>query len=149
MRQYFSRFLLIALLLTLIPISADAKTDSGNPLEPQFNHIASTSFKPVQYGSSSGSASSIRELDGEWYSSEWKYGYYLNNGVGTATFSNSPYFKSGDRIIFLTPSGYGTYQGRQIYRDGNFYSIEARLVNGRLCIYGERNVSWCMAKIGR
>lgn len=143
MHQYFSRFLLIALLVTLLPISAEAKNDSSSLIEPQSHFLASTSFKRVQYGSS------IRELDGEWYSSEWKYGYYLNNGVGTATFSNSPYFKSGDRIIFLTPTGYGTYQGRQIYRDGNFYSIEARLVNGRLCIYGERNVSWCMAKIGR
>lgn len=143
MHQYFSRFLLIALLVTLLPISAEAKNDSSSLIEPQSHFLASTSFKRVQY------SSSIRELDGEWYSSEWKYGYYLNNGVGTATFSNSPYFKSGDRIIFLTPTGYGTYQGRQIYRDGNFYSIEARLVNGRLCIYGERNVSWCMAKIGR
>jgi len=142
MHQYFSRFLLIALLVTLLPITADAKTDSGY-LDPQSHLIYSSSLKRVQYGSS------IRELDGEWYSSEWKYGYYLNNGVGTTTFSNSPYFKSGDRIIFLTPSGFGTYQGRQIYRDGNFYSIEARLVNGRLCIYGERNVNWCMVKIGR
>jgi hypothetical protein len=148
MHQYFSRFLLITLLFSHVHVSADVKNNSSHLLGAQTYPLASSSLKPVQYGSS-GPSSSIRELDGEWYSSEWKYGYYLNNGVGTATFSNSPYFKSGDRIIFLTPSGYGTYQGRQIYRDGNFYSIEARLVNGRLCIYGERNVSWCMAKIGR
>jgi len=143
MHQYFSRFLLITLFFTHLHVLADAKNDSSHLLGTQTYPLASSSIKPVQYGSS------IRELDGEWYSSEWKYGYFLNNGVGTATFSNSPYFKSGDRIIFLTPSGYGTYQGRQIYRDGNFYSIEARLVNGRLCIYGERNVNWCMVKIGR
>src|SRR5262249_22303591 len=35
---------------------------------------------------------SARVFDGHWYSSEWKYGYRLRDGVGVASSTNSPRF---------------------------------------------------------
>jgi hypothetical protein len=37
----------------------------------------------------------LAALDGNWYSTQWKYGYVLKNGVGIATSTNSPNFQVG------------------------------------------------------
>lgn len=82
------------------------------------------------------------------YSDEWKYGYTLQDGVGTATVSNSPAFKPGDRIIMLQPTGADTFEGQQVYRDGKFYRVKVVLEpDGRLRFDGERNVQWTMRRV--
>lgn len=86
-------------------------------------------------------------IDGRWYSDEWKYGYTLRGGVGTATISNSPSFKPGDRIIFLKSAGETRFVGEQIYKDGKFYTVSVSLMaDGRLAFQGDRNVKWIMRR---
>jgi len=90
----------------------------------------------------------LREINGIWYSSQWKYGYELKDGRGIATSSNSPNFKPGDEIIRLTPSHPGAYYGEQIYKDGKFYKVQATLgQDGKLYFEGEKNVKWFMERV--
>lgn len=92
--------------------------------------------------------SGLTAIDGNWYSTKWKYGYTLQNGVGTATSTNSPNFKVGQNIIQLTASSSNTFSGRQIYTDGKFYSVKATLQSdGRLYFEGEKNAKWVMERV--
>jgi TPR repeat protein len=92
---------------------------------------------------------SIQALNGNWYSSQWKYGYVLQNGVGTATSTNSPNFQVGQNIIRLTPIAPNKFSGQQVYTDGKFYNITATLQpDGTLYFEGEKNVKWTMARVG-
>jgi len=89
----------------------------------------------------------LARLDGRWYSDEWKYGYTLRAGVGTATVSNSPNFKPGDRIIFLKSEGQTQFAGEQVYKDGKFYPVSVSLMpDGRLAFQGDRGVKWIMRR---
>ncbi len=142
-KHYFKLLLVVLLLIHHFAMAGEQPNFISKLSTTQSLSLASKYLMLISY------PASIRELDGEWYSPEWKYGYRLNNGVGTATYSNSPNFRPGDRIIFLTPLGIGSYRGRQVYRDGNFYSVDATLYNDRLCFEGERNVNWCMVRLGR
>lgn len=90
----------------------------------------------------------ISELDGNWYSAQWKYGYVMKNGVGVATSTNSPNFKVGQQIIELAPSSHTSFSGKQVYTDGKFYNVEAQLINGKLHFHGEKNVKWVMERVG-
>jgi uncharacterized caspase-like protein len=90
---------------------------------------------------------SARAFDGHWYSTEWKYGYRLRDGVGVASSTNSPNFKVGDIIIRIRAVGAKTFEGQQVYRDGRWYRIRGELrSDGRIYIAGEKNVSWYMAR---
>lgn len=91
----------------------------------------------------------VSVLNGNWYSAQWKYGYTLNNGVGTATSTNSPNFAVGQKIIFLAPVSQNEFVGEQVYTDGKFYKIRATLqADGRLFFQGEKNVNWFMDRQG-
>lgn len=88
-------------------------------------------------------------LDGNWYSSQWKYGYVLKDGVGVATSTNSPNFQVGQSIVRLTATSSTTFVGQQVYTDGKFYQVNAKLqTDGRLYFEGEKNVKWVMERIG-
>lgn len=90
----------------------------------------------------------LEAIDGSWYSTQWKYGYVLKNGVGTATSTNSPNFQVGQKIIELTATSPTTFTGRQIYTDGKFYNVSAKLeADGRLVFQGEKNAKWVMDRI--
>lgn len=105
-------------------------------------------IETLKQGLAALSSSGLRQIDGVWYSNEWKYGYSLNNGVGVATSTNSTKFNVGDRIVFLTHSGDNLYEGGQIYKDGNFYKVRVKLQpDGRLFFQGEKNVSWLMDRV--
>ncbi len=96
-----------------------------------------------------GQNSNLAQLDGEWYSDVWKYGYKLTNGVGIATSTNSPNFKVGDRIIILKELSNNIFQGEQVYKDGKFYKITVTpQSNDTLFFRGERNVTWTMTRKG-
>lgn len=87
------------------------------------------------------------ELNGEWFSNEWKYSYSFNNGVGIATTTNSPNFTIGQEIIFLKALSKTLFEGKQVYKDGKFYSVIAELKpDGRLYFKGEKNVNWFMIR---
>ena len=91
----------------------------------------------------------IELLNGNWYSAQWKYGYVLKNGVGTATSTNSPNFQVGQNIIQLTATSPTTFSGRQVYTDGKFYNVQATLqADGRLYFEGEKNAKWHMDRVG-
>lgn len=106
--------------------------------------VASTNAPTVVTNSGTG----ISQLDGYWYSSQWKYGYELKNGIGTATSSNSSSFAVGDKIINLAPAGKDMFEGVQVYKDGNFYKVTATLLpDGRLYFQGEKNVNWYMDRV--
>lgn len=93
--------------------------------------------------------SAINNIDGQWYSPEWRYGYVLRNGVGTATSTNSPNFQVGQNIIQLTATSANTFTGRQVYMDGRFYNVNVTLLpDGRLYFSGEKNVQWTMQRVG-
>lgn len=97
---------------------------------------------PMRKGPATGP---IAALNGNWVSAKWKYGYTLNNGLGTATATNSAKFKVGDEIIILRATGENTFEGRQVYQDGKFYSVGATLLpDGRLQFKGDKNISWIM-----
>ena len=94
------------------------------------------------------SATDIGQLDGDWYSFKWKYGYSLSNGKGVAFASNSANFKVGQEIVRLTEVSKGNFVGENIYKDGKFYKVKATLQpNGKLLFEGEKNVKWEMEKI--
>ena len=95
-----------------------------------------------------GADGALSELDGEWYSHQWKYGYTLKNGKGYATITNSPHFEVGQEIVRLTPVGGRSFVGENIYKDGKFYSVKATLqADGKLFFEGEKNVKWTMARV--
>lgn len=99
---------------------------------------------PMRKGPATGP---IAALNGNWVSTKWKYGYTLNNGLGTATATNSPKFKVGDEIIILRATEKNTFEGRQVYQDGKFYSVSATLLpDGRLQFKGDKNISWIMER---
>ncbi|CAN1564877.1 Sel1-like repeat [Burkholderiaceae bacterium] len=98
---------------------------------------------------SSNANAPLATLDGNWYSSQWKYGYVLKDGVGVATSTNSPNFQVGQSIIRLTATSSTTFVGQQVYTDGKFYQVNAKLqTDGRLYFEGEKNVKWVMERIG-
>lgn len=87
----------------------------------------------------------VAKLNGHWSSAKWKYGYTLQDGLGTATATNSPRFKIGDEIIYLSATGNNTFAGVQVYQDGKFHPVTATLISeGRLQFKGEKNISWTM-----
>jgi hypothetical protein len=91
----------------------------------------------------------LEVIDGNWYSKQWKYGYVLKNGVGTATSTNSPNFQVGQQILQLTATSHTTFSGRQVYTDGKFYLVTATLhADGRLHFEGEKNAKWVMERVG-
>lgn len=91
----------------------------------------------------------LAALDGNWYSTQWKYGYVLKDGLGVATSTNSPNFQIGQNIIQLTATSPNTLTGQQVYTDGKFYRVNARLqADGRLYFEGEKNAKWVMDRIG-
>ncbi|WP_281970120.1 MULTISPECIES: hypothetical protein [unclassified Polynucleobacter] len=90
----------------------------------------------------------LNSINGIWYSSQWKYGYELKNGVGVATSSNSPKFAPGDIILRLRPVMFGQFEGEQMYKDGKFYKVNVSLTaDGRLYFEGDKNVKWYMDKV--
>jgi uncharacterized protein len=113
----------------------------------QISPMTSSSNSASASSTSTGQGSQLSQLNGEWYSNQWKYGYTLTNGVGVATSTNSPNFKVGDRIIFLQQSSEKTFEGTQVYTDGKFYKITVlQQSNDTLLFKGEKNVSWTMTK---
>jgi outer membrane protein OmpA-like peptidoglycan-associated protein len=93
-------------------------------------------------------ARGVQLLDGAWYSSEWKYGYVLKNGVGTATSTNSQNFQIGQNIIQLRATSDTTFVGQQVYMDGKFYNVSVTLrPDGHLYFEGDRSVSWVMRRV--
>ena len=89
----------------------------------------------------------VTQLNGRWFSAQWKYGYELKNGVGTATSTNSAKFKVGDEIIYLKPDSNSSFEGEQVFQDGKFHSIKVSLLpDGRLQFKGEKNISWVMSR---
>ena len=99
---------------------------------------------PMRKGPATGPVST---LNGHWVSTKWKYGYTLENGLGTATATNSAKFKVGDEIIILYATGKNTFEGEQVYQDGKFHPISANLLpDGRLQFKGEKNITWIMER---
>jgi hypothetical protein len=91
----------------------------------------------------------LASIDGNWYSAQWKYGYVLKNGMGTATSTNSPNFQVGQNIIQLTATSPTTFSGQQVYTDGKFYNVQATLqADGRLYFEGAKNAKWFMERVG-
>lgn len=89
----------------------------------------------------------LNAIDGRWHSPQWKYGYELKDGVGTATATNSAKFKVGDEIIYLNPKGKNTFEGEQIYRNGKFNPITVTLLpDGKLQFKGDKNITWTMVR---
>ena len=89
----------------------------------------------------------VTQLNGRWFSAQWKYGYELKDGVGTATASNSAKFKVSDEIIYLKPVSNNSFEGEQVYQDGKFYGIKVNLLpDGRLQFKGDKNISWTMSR---
>jgi hypothetical protein len=93
-------------------------------------------------------AADINQIDGEWYSYKWKYGYTLKNGRGAATITNSPLFEIGQEIVRLKAVGKDSFVGENVYKDGAFYKVKVTLQpNGKLLFEGEKNVKWEMERI--
>ena len=89
----------------------------------------------------------VTQLNGRWFSTQWKYGYEFKNGVGTATASNSAKFKVGDEIIYLKPVSNNNFEGEQVFQDGKFHQVKVSLLpDGRLQFRGEKNISWTMSR---
>lgn len=99
--------------------------------------------------SSAQAQNGLASIDGNWYSAQWKYGYVLKNGMGTATSTNSPNFQVGQNILQLTATSPTTFSGQQVYTDGKFYNVQATLqADGRLYFEGAKNAKWFMERVG-
>ncbi len=97
---------------------------------------------------SAAAANDISQLDGDWYSFKWKYGYSLSNGKGVAFATNSPNFKVGQEIVRLAAVGENSFVGENVYKDGKFHKVKATLdPDGKLLFEGEKNVKWEMERI--
>jgi len=97
---------------------------------------------------SASAQTSIQQLDGNWYSTQWGYSYTLKNGVGIATSTNSPNFQVGQNIIQLSATSATTFSGQQVYTDGKFYRVSVTLQpDGRLYFEGEKNAKWFMDRV--
>lgn len=97
---------------------------------------------PMRKGAATGP---VATLNGNWVSTKWKYGYTLQDGLGTATATNSAKFKVGDEIIILRATEKNSFEGEQVYQDGKFHPISASLLpDGRLQFKGEKNITWIM-----
>ena len=93
-------------------------------------------------------ASALKNLDGDWYSYKWKYGYTLKDGIGYATITNTPNFEVGQEIVRLAAVSNNTFSGDNIYKDGKFYKVKVTLqADGKLLFEGEKNVNWTMERI--
>jgi hypothetical protein len=93
-------------------------------------------------------ASALRNLDGDWYSYKWKYGYTLKDGIGYATITNTPNFEVGQEIVRLTVVGNNTFIGDNVDKDGKFYKVKVTLqADGKLLFEGEKNVNWTMERV--
>jgi len=132
----------------LAPVTPAELMPKTKPVSPAPSASTSAPIASKQVDTAASKVSSLGRIDGSWYSAQWKYGYNLKDGVGIATSSNSSKFKPGDKIINLTGTGENTFQGEQIYTDGNFYKITATLLpDGALSFVGEKNAKWIMTKI--
>jgi hypothetical protein len=92
--------------------------------------------------------STLRNLDGDWYSYKWKYGYTLKDGIGYATITNTSNYAVGQEIVRLTSVGDKTFTGESIHSDGKIYKVNVTLQSdGRLFFEDEKNVQWAMERI--
>lgn len=120
--------------------------DKGVPIQLTQCHVigAELSIKTMQKVQA---PAAIAQLNGRWFSAQWKYGYELKDGVGTATASNSAKFKVGDEIIYLKPVSNSSFEGEQVFQDGKFHQIKVSLLpDGKLQFKGEKNISWTMSR---
>ena len=93
-------------------------------------------------------ASALKNLDGDWYSYKWKYGFTLKDGIGYATISNPSNVEVGQEIVRLTAVGNNTFAGEYLYKDGKFYKVKVTLQeDGRLSFEDEKNANWAMDRI--
>ena len=94
----------------------------------------------------------IHDFDGSYFSPKWKYGFRIENGVGTATVSNSPKYKLGDVILRFAAAGPGTFIGEQICTDGVFHPTSGTLARDGdldIVVFGcgsIENARWKMVK---
>jgi WD40 repeat protein len=87
-------------------------------------------------------AGDIGRFDGSYYSPEFKYGFRIQNGGGTATISNSSTYKPGDPILRFKVSDANGFVGEQICTNGKFYPVTGVLApDGNL----EMSISGCGA----
>jgi hypothetical protein len=90
---------------------------------------------------------SARVFDGHWFSPDLRYGYRLRDGIGIASSTGSPKFKVGQVIVRIRATGPRTFEGEQIYGNGQWYRIRGELrPNGRLYIAGEKDLKWFMTR---
>lgn len=81
-------------------------------------------------------------FDGEWYSPTLRLGLHISGQDGVATVSNSPNFKTGDRILFLRliERAHQGAQGLKLpWFDGDHIHVDGQMmkVQGRLTTSGE------------
>jgi len=109
---------------------------------------APAAVAPAAEPAPSANNNELNSINGIWYSSQWKYGYELKNGVGIATSSNSPNFAPGDIILRLQAVMFSEFEGEQMYKDGKFYKVRVTLTpDNRLYFEGEKNVKWYMDRV--
>jgi hypothetical protein len=119
----------------------------SQPTAKQQNQVSVNQANTVTKFIPAASESWLKQLDGNWSSKEWKYGYQLKNGVGIATATNSPNFRVGQKIIQLTAKSATSFVGQQVYTDGKFYNVKVTLQpDGRLYFEGEKNAKWYMER---
>jgi hypothetical protein len=119
----------------------------SQPTAKHQNQVSANQAAPVTKFIPAASESWLKQLDGNWSSKEWKYGYQLKNGVGIATATNSPNFRVGQKIIQLTAKSATSFVGQQVYTDGKFYNVKVTLQpDGRLYFEGEKNAKWYMER---
>jgi uncharacterized protein (DUF2147 family) len=125
----------------------DQSLAESQPTAKQQNQASANQAGPVTKFIPAASESWLKQLDGNWSSKEWKYGYQLKNGVGIATATNSPNFRVGQKIIQLTAKSATSFVGQQVYKDGKFYNVKVTLQpDGRLYFEGEKNAKWYMER---
>jgi hypothetical protein len=91
-------------------------------------------------------------FDGEYYNSQYRFGFRIKGGFGMATVSNSPAYPPGERILTFGPNGARAFVGMmQFCADGNFHYVDGLLLdNGSIALTikgcGASNTSLTMVR---
>jgi hypothetical protein len=91
-------------------------------------------------------ASSLLSLDGQWFSTQFRYGFKINGDIGVATQSNSSMYAPGDVILRFKRLSEREFIGEQIFTNGGWNKVSGRLLDANTLTMTGGGVVWTMSK---
>lgn len=86
-----------------------------------------------------------RKFDGTYSSDRYDYAFRVEGTQAICTKSNSSMYSVGQVMFTFELDEDGSFEGHQIYTDGNWYRVRGRFVDDRIEMSGTGN-RWVMTK---